>query len=376
MRSTAPKSSLLVALGVATLGAGCLKLNPAFDGQGALTDSGSSGETSGSGGPTTGSTGAAPTTGVPTTGGTTTGEPTTGGLDPGSTGMSSETGATTDGPSDCWDQPLDDFVLSVLVPGANGSGSPSLSPDGLSLFFKAPVALPDKFEVRRLSRLAPADDFIGPAEVFFGPSDTDKLDYPEVVAGNSKIFFTQDGGEIYSARFENGMWTTWGVAGTTAAFSPNDIESHPNATENGAILLYQRDDGPGVGSLRTTFRFWQAALDVDNDSFNTPPVEVTPQHADLLIPLCPAMSPDGLHLLFAAKDAAGDLEQFNDGSVGVWSTHRAATSAPWDPPVRSSVRENGSITCPTSITADGCQATFIRFTLPASNYTMYLGRRG
>jgi hypothetical protein len=353
MRTTVPKSPLLVALGVAAVGPGCLKLNPAYDSRGELTDTGpTTGDPtgdSGSAGPTTGSTGAPPTTGDPTTGGATTDDLTTGSVDPASTGMSSETGdTTTGGPADCWDQPLDGFTLSPLTLAPSGAGSPSLSPNGLSLFFRAP--LPDYVEVRRLSRPSAMDDFTGPAEPFFGPDDTDKLDYPEVVAAEGKIFFTQDGGDIYAARFEDGIWKPWKIAGTLAVFEADDIESHPNATEDGTLLLFQRDDGPPVGQLPGTFRFYQAVIDVANDSFNTPPVEVTPKDPGLVIPLCPAMSPDGLHLLFAAKDAESNLQEFNDGTVGVWSTRRPAPDAPWDPPTRSdTLRDNGWITCPSSI---------------------------
>jgi hypothetical protein len=379
MRTPVPKSPLLVALGVATLGPACLKLNPDYDSHGAVTDIGSTTADvtadAGSAGPTTGSTTASPTTGGLTTTGGTTDDPTTGGVDPASTGMSSETGdMTTGGPTHCWDQPLDGFTLSPLMPEAIGAGSPSLSPNGLSLFFRAPV--PNYVEVRRLSRQSPADDFVGPAALFFGPPDTIELDYPEVVTAGAKIFFTQMGGEIYAARFENGMWKPWAVAGTATVFEPQHVESHPNATEDGTQLLFQRDDGPEVVPLGATFKFYQAALDVGSDSFISSPFEVTPTHPDLVIPVCPAMSPDGLHLLFAAKDAAADPQQFNDGSVGVWSAHRPAASAQWDPPTRSTVRAQGWITCPTSITADGCHATFIRFTYPGTLYEMHLGRRG
>lgn len=378
MRSTPLATLMLLAGGAASFGA-CLQPNPAFDAPGGLPATASTGA---DGMPTTdGVTSADPTTGATTgeasTGADTTGSDTTGGIEPGSTGMSSETGDTTGEPADCWDLPIDAFVLEPLQPQVIDAGSPSLSPDGLDLYFKAPVAPPILYEVRRLSRAAPEDDFVGPASIFFGPPDTTQLDYPEVAAGTTRIFFTQENGDIYMARQQDGVWGTWKVAGTTDVFKPQQRESHPNATEDGALLLYQREDGPTVGPFRTTFNFYQAPYDAQNDVFHIPPVQVTPNDPALVLPLCPAMSPDGLHLLFAAKDAEGELANVNDGSVGAWYTRRAAPDMPWDTPIRSAaVRETGWITCPASITADGCQATLVRFTHPGTLSTMHLARRG
>lgn len=374
------QATLLLALGASP--GGCLKLNPGFDAPGGSPDTGS---TTGSGvstdvptatgaslDPPTGSTGA-----EASTGGDTSGDVSTGAVEPSSTGMSSGTGETTGGPSDCWDQPLDAFAVESLLPELAGAGSPSLSPDGLDLYFKSPVMAPDLYEVRRLSRPAPEDAFVGPSVPFFSPSDTLQLDYPDVYAGATRIVFTQSDGAIYMARQSNGTWLPWKIAGPIALLDPEHRHAHSHATEDGSLLVFQREDGPGFGPLDKSFNFYQADYEAQNDLYPGPPTKITPTGPDLVLPLCPVISPDGLHLLFTAKDAGGEMQAFNDGSLGVWYTRRAAHGAAWDPPIRSAVlREVGWITCPTSITADGCQATMIRFTHPSTTQTLHLARRG
>lgn len=354
--------------------AACLQPNPAYDPAGAALDTGSSTAGASTDIPAPGGSSGEPTTGPASTGDLP--PDTTGAPDPASTGMSSEPGDPTGAPAGCWDLPLDAFALTPLPPQAIGASSPSLSPDGLHLFFKAPLPAPQLFEVRRLTRATTEDDFPAVAETFFGPPDTDGLDYPEVFAGGERIFFTQKSGDIFTARREGGAWKPWVIAGSLAVFDQARFESHPNTTEDGALLLFQRDDGPPVGPLRATYRFYQTTDVPQQNGFAAPPIDVTPAHPDLVIPVCPAMSPDGLHLLFAAKDVQGELEDLDDGSVGVWSTHRPALDAPWEQPVRSdTLREKGAVTCPTSITADGCQATIIHFSTVNELYTMHLARR-
>ncbi len=368
-------------LAVAVAVAGCTWPNPAFN----ESQSNAAGGGSASGA-TEGATGGAttiPTSGDGGTGGS--GEATSGvtaatsgGVGSSGVEMSSGTGDTGE-PGDCWG--LGDAWMVQPLEFEPNSYSPSLSGDGLAIYYKTGAVMTPA--LYRAARPSVNDAFPNGGALFFTADGLNAVEYPEVRANETELFFTQTDSNVnvYVVRGGPGAWGAATIAGGFMLFG-NDDESHPEVTEDGTYLLFQRNDGPPVGALAKTWRFYQASrVDTMAPFPDVAPVEVTPTAMDMFHPVCPVLSPDGLHLLFSAGDAVAMMSQLelNDGRVGVWEARRnSVTDNVWTDVSRSTVlRLPGVATCATSVTADGCQIAFERFTVGGAppQYSMGLARR-
>lgn len=351
----------------AALVAGCLRQNPAFDGEG--------GTGGGSGGATSTTTSTTTTTSAPTsttdasTGSPTTSSSTTGVLPD----MSSGTTETTAGPVGCWGLGVEDWAIESLGLDPPGS-SPMLSPDAETLHWRA--FLGGQWHVVRSTRDDPAVAFPAGASVW--PSSSYEADHPAFVAATQELFFGGNG-DIYVLPRDGDGWGAPTVAGGALAFG-NRVESHPNPTADGATLLFQRDDGPAWGQFQLGFKFWQVARDPQvHPSFpDVAPVEVTPADPGFGVLACPALAPDGLRLFFGAFDSeGGGFGDPNDGRAGVWFAERDSLDASWQGVTRSAqLRVPGFVTCPVAVSADGCQLTLALFTIGPGTPESRIARRG
>jgi hypothetical protein len=373
----AGRSSLVA--GVVSVGLlGCLKLNPGFD---EATEGDAGPSTTGT---TTGTTGVTPTTAVATT------ESSDGTLDATSTAavtastssttgvppdMSSGTTESTGGaPTACWDLGIEAWTVEPLVLDPPGS-EPTLSPDALTMHWRAQIG--QQLHVVRSTR---ADvDAVFPAGGSAWPALGFSADHPVYVAATQELFFHEGGGEIYRVPHKGGVWGVPTIAGGVTAFG-GDRESHPNPTADGANLLFQRDDGEPFGQFGGSYNFYQIARDpLLHMTFpDVAPLKVTPDHPGLGIVVCPSLAPDGLHMFFSALESAGGDGDVNDGRVGVWYGRRdQVASAAWVDVTRSEqLRESGFITCPVSVSADGCHLTLALFVFGGNGYETRIARRG
>ena len=369
--------------------------NPAFNPPGETAPSTSSGSTEPDGSssaPTSTGDGHAPPGSSTGAGVTSAGVEDTGASTTSSEGSSgegtSESGAETAGEGStggdaarCWDQGPDNWPdAAVVLDGFldEDPADPELAPDGLSIVYVATM----ERRPFRSSRAKKDDPFKNGAPIvlwsdqnFFTEYPTFDLDFGELVASSQ--------GDLYVAMFKPGDVNSQYEQPVMLPGTANSgyEESHPNLTQDGTRLLFQRGDGPPLSDeLKYSWNFYEArrAAPVSPLDPFVDAVVVTPMVPTLGLALCPVMAPDGLHLLFSSTDAPV-LDHDNAADVvSVYYTRRGDLSAPWEPAVKlTTIAPGGGVLCPSSVTADGCTLAFTKFPFSGANqqYTMYLLQR-
>ena len=86
------------------------------------------------------------------------------------------------------------------------------------------------------------------------------------------------------------------------------------------------------------------------------------------------LSPDGLHLFFGGTDAAVLDESNANDVVSIYYTRRDAPDAAWVPAEKIAIANNG-VTCPSSVTDDGCELAYHQFRLKGGTYQNFLASR-
>lgn len=366
-------------------------LNPAFDPFGtseATTAATTAVASTGPDAPTSGgeSTGPAPQSTGTTLVETTTTDATTAALTSSttstddSTGTGESTGESTD-PDACWNLPPDTWQaeLTVLEKFEDKfPHDPWIAPDGLSLVY---IANAD-YRPFRTTRASRKDTFSNGAPFTVWGSDPPFPGYPRFSLAGEELLSSYDG-DLYFSVFKkignpNDQYTFPALLpGPVNSGKPEEI---PTITADGTTLIVQRDDTMPMQPFPFNRRFHQFTR-VDpkpGDAFSDGQ-DITPYVGPHGFALCPTLSPDGLRLLFASTDSIDFTEQNIADVVKIFSTTRATLTSGWDPPVRlDAIPPGGGVLCPTSITADGCALTYVKFeyggatTLP---YTMYLLER-
>jgi len=376
---------------VAGLAPACTIPNPAFDVAGATgttTSSTSSGGELTGPPPTTGATDAPDDTGSSTvgeataviTGGMTTSETaaaSTGDSDD-STGDSSTGDATTGEPGGCWGQgaagwPFEGTPLDTFID--KRPADPILSPDGLRIHYVA-LDPPRPFVSTRPS---PGDPFPNGKQVALWGNDPNlKAAYPNVVLDGAEMLLSINF-DVYSATATPAKPDKFALP--VPLLGPNTAheESVITATADSATLIVTRRDGPPILPVLDSgsFRFYQyTRAQLQPGAPYVGGADVTPQVGPLGLALCPALSPDGLHLFFASTTSDTLTDQNANDVVGIFYTSRPEGAASWAPPQPIGIAHAGKgVTCPSSVTADGCQLAFHRFIFKGDDYSMHLATR-
>jgi hypothetical protein len=366
------------------LASGCTIPNPAFDLR--PTESTGDGSTAGvrptsgpdsAGGSSTGddatSTGAVGSTVEATSGAaTTTGEAT------GDTGTSDDSGGVdTDAPVDCWAMGAANWPLAGIPLGFEDldATDPVLSPDGLQVHY---VATDERrpFVSIRPTRL---DKFPNGMQLAIWNNDPAyKIGYPHVVLGGEEMLMINFG-EVFYSVFQPMQSDKFSKP--QALGGPNTAlnEIQVTATADGALILVNREDGEPIPELlgRFSYRFHQFTrpMPTPGGAF-VGDQDVTPVVEPLNLATCPALSPDGLRLFFASTDAA-TLDNSNvDEVVDIYYTERDDPFAAWAVPQKLAIDNNGNgISCPSSVTADGCELAYHQFHYQGGDYKMFIATR-
>lgn len=379
-------------VGLGALACAC-GVNPAFDSMGASVDAPASTSTasgsssSGSAVPTT--AGEPGSTGEPTTGGASTGAvaaATSGSTsEPGTTGVMTSSDGTDDtgGPTSCWQMGVEGWapgqqLVSLL---GLGPGSPTLLGDGLSLFYVADVS-------RRLWRVDRAGRDVafagGARQMVWGNLPGFHIDHPALAFKGEELFFHYAMGEEPGAELQTALYNPDNVVDRYSQpmsvldlMHSDAMDEIPSVTEDGRVLLVQRRDGPDIAGFGTGWQFHQFRR--GNPQPGAPwalQAPMTPWNPPLQLALCPALSPDGLHLLYTSTDAALLDEDAINNETGVWWSQRPSVDDAWGPPVEvPGLSGEAGVPCPRAVTSDGCTLVYTRFMYPEGNLGMYISDR-
>ena len=289
------------------------------------------------------------------------------------------TDTDTDAPTDCWDLGPDSWSVkpAPLDKLEGDARDPVLSPSGLELVYLATM----ERRPFRSKRAQPGDPF--PKGIPFVEWDDSnfKPRYPRFDRNSDEMLMSADQ-DIWWSRFELG--------------NPDDQYSFPlkldgvntpldesvlTVSEDGEVLIVQRNDGPPIlPSFPTTFKFWQfTRMDTQPGAAFGDGQDRTPYVAPHNFAMCPTLSPDGLHLFFASTDAIDFTEMNASNAVRIYSTKRLSPDSGWDDPIQlPAIQPKERVLCPTSVSADGCALTYIETTIkaPGEMTQKYLLERG
>jgi hypothetical protein len=296
--------------------------------------------------------------------------------DPTTTGVDPDTGTTVDPTAppllDCWDQgvagwPLMGAEISTLLD--LNPAYPTLSPDGLTLHY---IAGSTRRPFRSI-RADLADPFPDGAPIAGWDIPGFMTGYPNVVLGGAELLVSS-GQDIHYALLKPdgpGDYDTPELLGATV--NTDFEETVLSVTADGQILIVQRNDGPPIGPLAVSWRFYQHERPIVEPGAPFYGMgDTTPLVEPLGLALCPALSPDG-----STEDTQLDLA--NTASLAFYYTTRQTRSDPWGVPQRISGLDTGNaIPCASSLTADGCQLSYFSFIATGemnTAVTLYLARR-
>ena len=317
-----------------------------------------------------------------------------------STSTGAETDPDTGEPPECWGRaPTDwDEIVQILdLQLGVDPRSARLSPDGLTLFYIAdPIGRP--YVAERPSRDQP---FVAgqPLNPLSGLAADLGVDYPAFRPDprglRELILSVGFPGDLYVAADP-----AWDAPTPLANLNlwPPFQDSHPSLSEDGARLIFSRNDGPvnpdlGDGTV-TVFNFYEATRPPGSPaatpfadptllaiSYADPPkVENYAHYAP-----CTALAPDGRRFFFGSTfpDVLADPATLVD-ALDIFFAERPALGEPFAPAVELALfHEHAWQTCPNSVSRDGCELIFHRFVLGGDmavepgedKYKLYLARR-
>lgn len=280
-----------------------------------------------------------------------------------------------------WSPPTQLDLMSLANPAGNAM---QVSPDGLSAAYVGVVAgstVP--VMATRASRSMP----------FGNPQTLADWDFSKPLvqglwidlAGAEMLFVAVAKAPslgLFLTTHQGGVWTTPVNMGSQVNNDGMD-SAGPTTTADGTLAVYSQNDGvfsPVVG--RQLYRLHE----LSRSAPVTPGASFSPQgfiQLDLLTPnediMCPVLSPDGKLLFFGGTYPTltnGQSGQY-DHAIKIFVAQR--NNLVWSNVIHldtfdSDVRQ----TCPVSITADGCELYFRRFSFPAgaADSELWVAKRG
>ncbi len=264
----------------------------------------------------------------------------------------------TDGPRySAWSQPVN---LGAAVNSATGDFFPSISKDGLSLYFTS-LSCPSAAGCRTqgvggydiyFCRRDTTDDPWGPAEALPPPvnSPYDDVDPFLTIDGHHLLFASNrpggfGGNDIYVSRRQDKLddsgWEAPENLGSGVNTSVNEANPALFADDNsGQTFLYfdaNRPEGPGPygpdDAVHNGNDIWVSILQPD-ETFG--PATLVPELSTPQADRHPSIRRDGLEMYLTSNRPGGRI-----GTLDIWVSTRTNTSEPWGTPANAGPVING-----------------------------------
>ncbi len=268
---------------------------------------------------------------------------------------------------------------------------PSISKDGLSLYFTASPLHPDSLGGTDIyvCRRATVDDAWGPAQNL-GPNVNTPYDEgaPFVSIDGHRLYFQSNriggfgGGDLYVSRRhdkdDDFGWEPAENLGSGVNTSANEAGPSVYEDETGATIMYFASDrfgGPGPGSSIGGFSgqqgsdIYMSTLQPDGTFGSATLID---ELSTTSIERRPYVNRDGLEM-FLTSDRPGTL-----GGLDIWVSTRESTSDPWSPPVNLGLPVNSaSNDAGAAISFDGTALYFqtVRSGNFSSGYNLWVATR-
>lgn len=312
-----------------------------------------------------------PTTGAGGAGGN--GEAGSGGATGGAGGQAGGGGSL---PRSCWEDDVtswdavEPFDMSTLGENAR---DPMLSPDGLSLYYAARTNATAPTRVFHTTRSDLASDFTA-GDQTASWTGFQPIGHPWV-SGTQLALTLDDGNGNFQLAMSIHDGQTWSFP---AELGPlvNDpgafANSNATLTADAKRMIFARNAGGLDHELYEAARPDGVPLEPFG---NLAPVAIPGLETDDAV-ICPALSPDGLHLFFSTTFPTDITGGIPDGALTVWHTERPDRDSPWAIPTHIGAFDDPvDLTCMHAIRGDGCEIWIERFQLGQSETSFFIGRR-
>ncbi len=248
--------------------------------------------------------------------------------------------------------------LGPVINSSSGAAGPSISADGLSLFFCS----------KRPGGSGDADLWVTTRATFFDPWGTPvnlgpivnspyEDGMPSISADGLALFFNSKRPGGYG---DCDLWVTtretteddWGSpVNLGSTINSSQFEACPSISTDGLMLFFASDRPGGSGRVG----LWATTRSTVSDPWG-PPVNLGPTVNSLYVDNPPSISDDGLSLFFGSDRPGGF------GSLDIWVTTRETTDDDWSAPVNLGPTVNSSaMDYASSISADGSTLFFTSY---------------
>lgn len=288
-------------------------------------------------------------------------------------------GAGGAAPRDCWAEDIttwDSVEAFDLASLGEDARDPALSADGLTLFYAARAGATAPARIYRSVRTSSTAAFT-PGEQVADWMGYQPVGHPWVVGSQMVLTYDEGGGafRLATSIFDGSVWS-FPVAFGSLINDLQNSQANSNAafTEDAARMLFVRSN-PGFD-----LKLYEAVRSTGT------PFEPFATVAPVVIPglemddasVCPAVSPDGLHMLFSTSypnDISGGMVP--EGAVTVWYTTRSDLDAAWEIPIHLAAFDDPVFqSCVYAVSGDGCEVWVERFELGSSASPGFvIGRR-
>ena len=292
------------------------------------------------------------------------------------TGESSESDGGSDGaaPTNCWEADPTTWEVDVLdlseLAGGQATGA-ALSGDGLSLVYVVPGDVGSTAYIAERSRRS--DPFVGGEPVGPWATDVEETGNYRFAAALDRLSLVRDGA-VHTSDREGDVWAD----PVLLSFEmPIDVTiGTPSFFDDGLGVMLDLADGPPDAGNPTLIAY-EARRDDTSSTMGARTRIAMPGWPDDTPLLCALASPDGQTVIFggAYPSVWSDPDDTLTSALDIWISQRVDEQT-WEAPVEvDALSHDDVLSCPTSVTDDGCQVIIRHWVLGVGTAEFTIGRR-